>query len=92
MPWIIDQDLLADKNARPGTNANAVGLSGPRGYPGDGSELACNFRMYDDDQELYYVGRSDEESFDPLDHFGMPNAGCTSIHYLDKSTGHWVQL
>ena len=45
------------------------------------------FRMYDDDGELYYEGCSDDDSsFDPLDDFGMPNAGCTEIKYWNGST------
>ena len=46
------------------------------------------FRMFDDDGELYYEGYSNdkdsEKAFDPLDHFGMPNAGCTEIKYLEN--------
>ena len=44
------------------------------------------FRMYDDDGELYYEGYSnDDSSFDPLDDFGMPNAGCADIRYKNKN-------
>jgi len=39
------------------------------------------FRMYDDDDILYYQGQCTEEAFDPLDDFGMVNAGCTRIDY-----------
>ena len=39
------------------------------------------FELFDDDGELYYVGRiiGDFEGFEPLDDFGTPNAGCTRI-------------
>lgn len=48
------------------------------------------FRMYDDDQELYFEGFSKvNNSFDPLDEFGN-SAGCTEIHYLEK--GKFVRL
>jgi hypothetical protein len=58
------------------------------------------FKLYDDDGELYYSGRilldlSDpdqhqgDEQFAPLDDFGMPNAGCTSIHYQNTETKKW---
>lgn len=85
MPWIIDKDFIADKSKPEGTNANAVGVIGPKAYKGNGSELSCRFRMFDDDDEVYYEGRSNNETFDPLDLFGMPNAGCTKIQYLTKN-------
>lgn len=68
--WIIDIDHIADPGARPRSNCNAVGVRGPWQYEGDGTELTCRFRMYDDDGELYYEGRSAWEDFDPLDDFG----------------------
>jgi hypothetical protein len=61
------------------------------------------FKIYDDDGELYYDGRivfSDEslelesehglpdEAFAPLDDYGAPNDGATSIKY--KFDGEWV--
>ena len=39
------------------------------------------FRMYDDDGNLYYEGVCTELEFDPLDDYGMPNAGCTYMKY-----------
>jgi len=53
------------------------------------------FRMYDDDDELYYDGlfigdASSEDGFIPLDDFGTPNAGATRIDYLED--GRWVTL
>lgn len=97
MAWIIDKDLLAEPDAKPGTNANAVGLKGPRGYTGNGSELKCRFRMLDDDNEVYYEGRCDTDDDDnalrPLDDFGMPNAGCTTIQYWQTGKGGgWKNL
>lgn len=45
------------------------------------------FRMYDDDDNLYYEGVStSNSSFDPLDDYGMPNAGCTYLRYW---CAHW---
>lgn len=92
--WIIDTDHLADPGAEPGIIAtNAATVTGPGDAPdrllaalndGDGIQ----FKIYDDDDELYYTGRfvpadlSDgEEGFGPLDDFGMPNAGATTIRY-----------
>ncbi len=43
------------------------------------------FQMKDDDGNIYYRGwcihDGGEEMFAPLDDFGQPNAGCTSIEY-----------
>ena len=90
MPFIIDKDFMPEPGARPGTNANAVGVVGPREYAGDGSELTFRFRMRDDDGELYYEGRAHEETFEPLECFGTPNVGCTTIEYLRG--GRWEQI
>ena len=49
------------------------------------------FRMYDDDDELYYEGLgNNSNSFQPLDLFGTPNDGCTWIEYFEN--GKWEQL
>ena len=41
----------------------------------------ARFSMYDDDDNCYYEGMiyGDYDGFEPLDDFGMPNAGCTYI-------------
>lgn len=91
-PWIIDKDHLADDTQKAPSNSNAVGMSGPYGYKGDGSELTCKFMMYDDDNVLYYEGRAKEIGFEPLDDFGMPNAGCTSIKFWNPETRKWEIL
>jgi hypothetical protein len=52
------------------------------------------FRMLDDDGNVYYEGictdNESENAFRPLDEFGEPNAGCTSIQY--KMNGSWETL
>lgn len=60
------------------------------------------FRMYDDDDELYYEGYylySDKEDSEdectelqPLDCYGTPNAGCTYMKMRDKETGKMVHV
>tara|TARA_R110002073_G_scaffold229782_2_gene390675 strand:- start:2446 stop:2847 length:402 start_codon:yes stop_codon:yes gene_type:complete len=62
------------------------------------------FRMYDDDGELMYSGVIADfanrrgsvsySGFEPLEDFGMPNVGCTEIHYLEKTNSgmKWKQL
>jgi hypothetical protein len=92
MPWIIDIDHIAEADAKPGTLRNAVGLAGPSGYTGDGSELTEKFRLLDDDGIVYYEGRSgDSSDFGPLDDFGMPNAGAARIQYWVAGKG-WAEL
>lgn len=94
--WIIDVDHLADDTTEAGT-------IGPRDAKGENkTELAANyqhhnqFRMYDDDGELYYTGTlywdgdhdgdepTEEQVYGPLGDYGMPNAGAVVIRY----TGH----
>ncbi len=38
------------------------------------------FKLYDDDGELYYSGRMQAEDFEPLDNFGI-GSGCTTLKY-----------
>ena len=98
--WIISADQI---NSLLGLKTE-VGVCCPRNIApeirerlkaGQGEE----FRMRDDDGAVYYEGRiicdpdSDPESaFRPLDDFGMPNAGCTSIEYKSANTGAWERL
>lgn len=89
--WIIDVDHMPEPGAKPGTNANAVGVIGPSHYKGDGSECRYRFRMYDDDGNLYYEGRANDICFDPIDDFGEPNAGCTRIDFRNEE-GTWQTL
>jgi hypothetical protein len=52
------------------------------------------FKMYDDDGILYYKGYlygDDADGFEPLDDFGMPNAGCVDIKYKSNN-GEWESL
>lgn len=97
--WRITRDFFPMSEAAEGTNGNALGVTGPRDAPDDlvsavGSELLGErFRMLDDDGNVYYEGRivGDYDGFEPLDDFGMPNAGCTTIEYRG-SGGSWKQL
>ena len=66
------------------------GVQGPRNLDPDITDNPIQFWMYDDDDECYYEGMlyGDYDGFEPLDDFGMPNAGCVHIklqgdtHYL----------
>tara|TARA_R110000787_G_scaffold51479_1_gene121985 strand:- start:151 stop:414 length:264 start_codon:yes stop_codon:yes gene_type:complete len=61
-----------------------TGLTGPRNKSRHTANETA-FRMFDDDGDLYYAGTiwGDFEGFEPLDDFGMPNAGCTQISLRD---------
>ena len=100
--WIITKDLLWDKD--PILNKeydirNDKGTIGPSGTILDKGTIVTmgkKFRMKDDDGEIYYEGmifetdKTETTGFEPLDDFGEPNAGCTSIEYLEN--GKWVSL
>jgi hypothetical protein len=89
--WIIDADHLNDGD--PSLFGSDKGTFGPRNAPPELIERLRNgegdtFIMLDDDGELYYTGRvlyADEawaNHEEPLQDFGMPNAGCTEIRYV----------
>lgn len=101
--WIIDTDHLAEEGAEPGSFCdNAATVAGPYDAPATLlAELEAGegipFRMRDSDGELYYTGRlvpasmaDSEEGFGPLDDFGTPNAGATTIEY--KRGSSWTEL
>jgi len=51
------------------------------------------FKLADDDGNVYCYGYSNNDSsFSPLDDFGMPNWGCTTIFYRNPETGKYEQL
>lgn len=74
--WTITRDYI-DSGAEDG-------LTGPRNKSRHTANETA-FKMYDGDGELYYAGKiwGDFEGFEPLDDFGMPNAGCTEIKLRD---------
>lgn len=92
--WEITKDKVCD--------GEDAGVKGPRGYDaiksrldgmGDEDKGTIKFRMLDDDGEICYYGEmttddpGGEDLFAPLDHFGTPNAGCTSIQI--REAGQW---
>ncbi len=93
--WAITKDLIAEPGALPGTNSNAVGLTGPRNNKLTAEMIGHSpfrkpFRLLDDDGDLYYEGVLVGDEFGPLDDFGEPNAGCTRIHI--KENGIWTDI
>lgn len=85
--WTVTHDYLDDKPAS---------VVGPHNATMTSEQIATHpdrvaFRMYDDDGELYYRGfLVGDDLHAPLDDYGMPNAGCTSIKVLEK--GKWEQV
>ena len=88
--WIIDKDLLEEiapilgpSNITPKMTAHLI-------IP----DIGQKFQMFDADGELYYTGRiiGDYTGFEPLDDYGMPNAGCTDIKLFNNKTREWETL
>jgi hypothetical protein len=90
--WVIQKDFV---------NTNAVGIQGG-GFDIGNYEFPATserFRMLDGDGEPYYEGllyfdqkeedRNPEVWFAPIDDFGEPNAGCTSIEYWNNKYRKW---
>ena len=102
--WVIDRDLIfepPDSETAPPRPDSRVGLTGPRNAsPALLDQLRVGrghpFRMLDGDGEVCYEGRlagdpTSEDGFGPLDDLGEPDAGCTSIEYLQPD-GEWEKL
>ena len=72
--WKITRDRIND-------DGSEKGVSGPRNCDDNLKTNGKRFQMYDDDDNCYYEGMiyGDYDGFEPLDDFGMPNAGCTCI-------------
>ena len=100
--WIIDTDHVEET----AVGITGPALITPDKLKLLQSGKGRKFKMFDDDNELMYTGRyiesSDtdgtgrledlsEDGFGPLDDFGTPNAGCTSIQYLSDA-GTWETL
>jgi len=81
--WVITADVLD------GPESREVGMLGPRGLKFSKDEIISKgkkFEMFDDDGELYYEGYLlGGTGLEPLDDFGMPNAGCTEIKINGES-------
>lgn len=81
--WTITKDFITDGKSEVGTNCNAVGVIGPRDASLTHEEIVRQgkkFQMFDDDMELYYEGYLvGGDGFEPVDDFGMPNAGAVHI-------------
>jgi hypothetical protein len=88
MAWIITKDRLFDPSEK--GSKSRVGTCS-HNYKNECAEWKP-FRILDDDGEVYYEGLATPETdFEPLDDFGMPDAGCTEIQYKNDK-GEWETL
>lgn len=78
--WIITKDIICD--------GESVGVTSPSFDKA--VEMPVKFRLYDDDDNLYLEGEMEDHDFDPLDDFGMPSYGCTTLKYREH--GSWKYL
>lgn len=76
--WIITRDFLYEDNPtwhNEHSIKSATGIIGPHGVRFTKEDIlkGKEFKMYDDDMNLYYEGRivGDYSRFEPLDDFGM---------------------
>jgi hypothetical protein len=84
--WIITKDYYAERYQE----KSSVGTMGPHDIsPKIQEQLTkgegIKFRLLDDDNELLAEGlqiEGDTDGFAPLDDFGMPNWGCTTLMQL----------
>jgi hypothetical protein len=76
--WVITKDYIGD-----GEN---VGVEGPRDADSKLRTNRAHFVIKDDDGETYYEGDiyGKYDGFEPLDDFGTPNDGATTIFYGGK--------
>ena len=91
--WLIEDDYISNES-----EASSAGKMGPHGI----TTLQINqlklgqgerFRIYDGDGVMYYAGRiiGEHDGFEPLDDYGTPNDGATSIYY-EGPRGVWREL
>ena len=85
--WKITKDrITTEEDIKEYGDKSAVGKCGPYGCDVSLKANPSRFSMYDDDDECYYEGMiyGDYDGLEPLDDFGMPNAGCTYIKINGK--------
>jgi hypothetical protein len=84
--WTITNDLVDD--------GKKVGISSGNYDEAKAPLLKYQFRLLDDDGDIFYEGLSDDcdtqGAFAPLDDFGKGYAGCTEIQYFDGQS--WNQI
>lgn len=99
--WIITKDKIFDPNIDKMSNVGRASMDFNKKAFKEYKHI--QFRLYDDDDNLYYCGLMDElqynraddggprSPFAPLD-WAMHNAGCTKMKVKDPETGKWDWL
>lgn len=89
--WVITKDHEVCNDCKNATDEQLAAIKN--------AGFTAHFKLFDDDGELYYSGYAlpldspyIESGFEPLDDFGMPNAGCTEIKYRNEKTGKYETL
>lgn len=86
---------LGPHNIHPSIKAVLETAADATAASADPLRTVWRWRCLDDDGELYYEGRfiGDEiRMFAPLEDFAQPDAGATTIEYLNAETGAWERL
>lgn len=99
MFWMITKDLIDDGESKfVGRVPKIVRDTTEEGKLQWAKELPCEFRLYDDDGELYYEGKcgdlsqyDEEHAFAPLD-WAMSYSGCTTMQYREPGSKEWKLL
>lgn len=102
MNWIITEDRIhASKvaNLLGRTAARNLGAAGIAPYLAEHAAiLVDNFRLLDDDGEVYFIGRCEDlgqldgdTAFEPLDMIGHVY-GCTTMQYRRHASAKWETL
>ena len=89
MEWIITSDNIGHEVSFKRGNILSIGLANINLLTNIEATLPETFQLKDDDGNIYFIGRSSEEAFEPLD-WAMAEYGCTSIEYLVD--GKWEVL
>jgi len=96
--WIIDEDHLFNHYRGDGDVSKEGKRSHDFNYKTFVESKQVKFKLYDDDDVIYFSGRMTEERFnghegecfDPLD-WAMDYAGCTYLEY-EREDGTWEIL
>ena len=88
--WQITKDLISEPE-----DTNQEG-QWPNGEMPGGKEPTDEFKLFDDDKNLYFEGKvwleRGDTGFEPLWDWALPGWGCTEIQYKHPQTGVWEAL
>jgi len=84
MKWRITKDYLHEQDSSETNHTNYGNYKG-------NSKMLIQFRLLDDDDNIYFQGITNDTDFAPLDDFGVA-FGCTSLHYKLLDSNVWEVL